>query len=157
MPLLRASMHSKNETIHIAQWPSVKEMHLVASRHYAFEGQCFVISAGTVLTKGEMIEGIKSLNLSNLSAIELINEIPGNYDDNIMTGGSCVIAPNGDFIAEPLYDSAQIIYTSIEPEKTIEGGLILDTDGHYSRPDIFRLNVNTDSQINVTFSNEKNL
>src|SRR4051794_11355477 len=38
MPLARAAMHAQDETIHVAQWPGVKDLHLLASRHYAFEG-----------------------------------------------------------------------------------------------------------------------
>src|SRR5262249_28070286 len=63
MPLARAAMHAKRETIHIAQWPAVKDLHLLASRHYAFEGQCFVIAAGAVLTRAEALVGFDSLGL----------------------------------------------------------------------------------------------
>lgn len=45
MPLLRAAMHAKHELVHVAQWPTVKEMNQVASRQYSFEGQCFVLAA----------------------------------------------------------------------------------------------------------------
>ncbi|HSL68900.1 MAG TPA: carbon-nitrogen hydrolase family protein, partial [Longimicrobiales bacterium] len=46
MPLARQALHEENEQIHIAAWPQVKEMNLIASRHYAFEGRCFVLCAG---------------------------------------------------------------------------------------------------------------
>lgn len=37
MPLARAAMHAKQETLHVAQWPMVKEMNLVADTdgHYS--------------------------------------------------------------------------------------------------------------------------
>ncbi len=35
-------MHVTGEQIHAALWPTVTAIHLVASRHYAFEGRCFV-------------------------------------------------------------------------------------------------------------------
>lgn len=38
MPLARAAMHAKQEFLHIAQWPIVKDMHQIASRHYALKG-----------------------------------------------------------------------------------------------------------------------
>src|SRR5262245_6207594 len=63
MPLTRAAMHAKRETIHVAQWPGVKDLHLLASRHYAFEGQCFVAVAGAVLTRGDVLAGFDSLGL----------------------------------------------------------------------------------------------
>jgi predicted amidohydrolase len=43
MPLARQAMHESGEQIHVAAWPHLKEMNLVASRHYAFEGRCFVL------------------------------------------------------------------------------------------------------------------
>jgi nitrilase len=48
MPLARAARHNEGEVLHFALWPAVTELHLLASRHYAFEGQCFVAAAGTV-------------------------------------------------------------------------------------------------------------
>ena len=38
MPLARQALHESGEDIHVAAWPTVKEMLQVASRHYAFEG-----------------------------------------------------------------------------------------------------------------------
>ena len=55
MPLARYTYHAQGEQIHIAQWPTVKTIHQVASRHYAFEGRRFVIAAGTVLHRDEVL------------------------------------------------------------------------------------------------------
>ena len=49
MPLARQAMHDSAEDIHVAVWPNVHEMVQVASRHYAFEGRCFVLAAGSLL------------------------------------------------------------------------------------------------------------
>jgi nitrilase len=38
MPLARYTFHGQQEQIHIAQWHTVKTMHQIASRNYAFEG-----------------------------------------------------------------------------------------------------------------------
>ena len=48
MPLARQAMHESAEEIHVANWPTVRDMYLVASRHYAFEGRCFVLAAGSI-------------------------------------------------------------------------------------------------------------
>ena len=42
MPLSRQTMHMAGEDIHIAVWPTVHEVHQMASLHYAFEGKCYV-------------------------------------------------------------------------------------------------------------------
>ncbi|MBA2340742.1 MAG: carbon-nitrogen hydrolase family protein, partial [Pyrinomonadaceae bacterium] len=39
MPLARQAMHTSGEHIHVAVFPTVHEMHQIASRHYAFEGR----------------------------------------------------------------------------------------------------------------------
>ncbi len=49
MPLTRQALHQQNEHLHIAVWPAVKDLHQLASRHCAFEGNCYVIAAGQVL------------------------------------------------------------------------------------------------------------
>ncbi|PYT06981.1 MAG: nitrilase, partial [Acidobacteria bacterium] len=64
MPLARQVLHQSGEDIHIAAWPQVKEMNLIASRHYAFEGRCFVIACGAVMRASELpveLEPIQSL------------------------------------------------------------------------------------------------
>ncbi len=151
MPLARAAMHAKHEMLHIAQWPMVKELNLVASRQYAFEGQCFVAAVGSVLSKGEILEGFYSVKNADKKALELLEEIPRQKNDLILKGGSAVIAPNAEYIVEPVYNKPSILYGEINPELVKEGNLFLDTDGHYSRPDVFQLHVNTQPQINVKF------
>jgi predicted amidohydrolase len=154
MPLARAAMHAENETLHIAQWPSVKELHQLASRHYAFEGQCFVIAVGCVLSRGEIMTGFHSLGQPDNEAAELLEAMPGGEEDLILKGGSAVIAPDSDYIKGPVFDEACILYAEIQPERITQGHLFLDTQGHYSRPDVFHLEVNDQPQSNVTFKSE---
>jgi predicted amidohydrolase len=155
MPLARAAMHAKKETIHIAQWPWVRGLHQLASRHYAFEGQCFVIAAGCVLTKGEIVEGFRSLGRKEDGALELLEAIPGGDEDLIMKGGSAVIGPDYRYVVDPVFEEQSIIYAELQLDRITEGHLLLDTDGHYSRPDVFHLEVNDQPQTNVTFDLEE--
>ena len=150
MPLLRAAMHAEREILHIAQWPGARELHQIASRHYAFEGQCFVVAASLLLRKSDIIDGAKSLGSSAEAGLVLLDEIPGESQDYIINGGSSIIAPNGSYLVEPVYERADIIYADIDPDLAAEAHLVLDTDGHYSRPDIFSLRVNRREQKNVS-------
>jgi len=152
MPLARAAMHAKKETIHVAQWPWVPGLHQLASRHYAFEGQCFVIAAGCVLSKGEVIAGFHSLGVKNSEALELLEALPGADEDLLLKGGSAVIGPDYRYIVEPSWEEPGIVYAELDLDRITEGHMLLDTDGHYSRPDVFRLEVNDRPQSNVTFT-----
>jgi len=151
MPLARAAMHNLGESIHIAQWPAVKDMHQVASRHYAFEGRCAVAAAGSYMRKRDVIEGFLSLDVDEPEALAMLEAIPGGPDDLIHSGGSALIAANGSYIAEPIFDEPGTLYGTVDMAQQTEEAQTLDTDGHYSRPDVFDLTVNTAPQPGVTF------
>ena len=154
MPLARAAMHAQGEILHIAQWPAAKELHQLASRHYAFEGQCFVLAAGSALSRGDILAGYYSRGQPGDEAAELLEEIPGEEADLILGGGSAVIGPDSHYVQGPVLDTACILYAEICPQRITEGHLALDTQGHYSRPDVFHLVVNDQPQVNVSFASQ---
>lgn len=129
MPLSRMAMHLSGEHIHAALWPTVHEMHQVASRSYAFEGRCFVASAGQLMQAREIPDG---LTLPELSA-------PTDY---LMKGGSCIIGPDGSYLAEPLFEQEGFITADIDLDRVLEERMNLDTAGHYNRYDVFNLEIN---------------
>ena len=133
MPLARQALHQRGETIHVASWPWVHEMHQVASRHYAFEGRAFVIAAGTVLRKRDLP-----------ADLELLQAIPGDPDTFLQRGGSAIIGPDGAYLAGPVWEEETIVTAEIDPQRVIEERLTLDVAGHYNRPDVFRFSVNTE-------------
>jgi predicted amidohydrolase len=129
MPLARQAMHDKRELLHAAVWPSVNEIHLLASRSYAFEGRCFVIAVGSVLRREHFP-----------TDLALINQMP--EEDHWMTGGSVVIGPRADILAGPVKHEETLVVAEVDPTKAIQESMTLDVSGHYSRPDVFRLLVN---------------
>ena len=154
MPLARATMHAQRETIHVAQWPGVKDLHLLASRHYAFEGQCFVAAAGAVLTRGDVLGGFDSLGHGLHPARTLLEAIPGDDATLLLRGNSAIIAPDASYLAGPAPAEATILYADLDLGRITQGHLALDVDGHYARPDIFQLMVNDRPQPNVRFASE---
>ena len=131
MPLSRQALHNENEMIHIALWPTVHEMHQVASRQYAFEGRCFVIAAGQMMQAKEIPAA--------LTLPEYLKNDPEKY---ILNGGSCVIDPKGNYLLTPQFDKEEILYCSIDNFDTaIKEKLTLDVSGHYNRWDIFDFTV----------------
>lgn len=137
MPLARQVLHEQAETIHVAAWPHGKERHQIASRHYAFEGRCFVLAAAMYLEKKSFPKDY-----------ELREELAGE-SDILLEGGSSVIGPDGCYIVEPVYGIEALVCAEIETERTLEESLTLDVGGHYSRPDIFSLTVRGRNQFAV--------
>jgi len=132
MPLARQAVHQSGEEIHVAAWPTVREMYQIASRHYAFEGRCFVLAVGQIL------------RASDLPAdLGLPQELEGKPESLIASGGTCIIGPDGAFIAEPVFDREEIVYADLDLGRIAEESLSLDVTGHYSRPDVFEFKVRT--------------
>lgn len=152
MPLARAAMHAKRETIHTAQYPTVHERHQIASRQYAFEGQCFVLASGCVLRKKDALEGFESLGNGDKEVFELLESM---RNDQLQRGGSAIISPDISYVVEPVFNNPATIYGELDLGIAQQMKLLLDTDGHYSRPDVFELRVNTRENKNVRFESEE--
>jgi predicted amidohydrolase len=129
MPPARQVLHEAGETIHVAAWPHGKEHHQLASRHYAFEGRCFVLAAALYVTKSMFPKDF-----------ELRDELQ-KQPDVILNGGSAIIGPDGAYVAEPVYGKETILLAQIDTDRAIEETITLDVAGHYSRPDVFDLQV----------------
>jgi len=127
MPPARQVLHGDGEIIHVAAWPHGKEHHQIASRHYAFEGRCFVLLAAMYLERGMFPQDY-----------ELRHELSGQ-PDVLLNGGSAIIGPDGAYIVEPVFGKEELIWAEIETERAVEESITLDVAGHYSRPDVFEL------------------
>jgi predicted amidohydrolase len=101
-------------------------MNLVASRHYAFEGRCFVIACGSIMRAREIP-----------AELELIESLKQNPDALVLSGGSAIIAPDGKVIAGPVFEAETILTADLDFSRIAEESLALDVTGHYFRPDIF--------------------
>ena len=126
MPLTRQAMHLAHEEIHIALWPTVHEMHQVASRHYAFEGRCFVVAAGQWVSADDLpIE----FDRSSVKETQLLR------------GGSCVVAPDGRYVLEPDTTGQDLLISEIDLDEIVGEKMTLDVTGHYQRDDVFEFRV----------------
>ena len=153
MPLARATMQGQHELVHVAQWPEVGELHRLASRHYAFEGSCFVLASGCYFTKGDLLSGLEGLGDAageTGAARELLASIAFEDGTPLRRGLSVIYCPNGQVVIEAEAGSEPVL-AKLDLRSAIEARMTLDTSGHYARPDIFCLNVDTSSQENLIF------
>lgn len=151
MPLCRAAMHAKRELFHVAQWPAVGELHQLASRTYAFEGQCFVLAAGCVLSRRDVLAGLASLGVTQGPVYEMLASMPGGPDHLYKDGGSAILAPDASYLAGPSFGRPDLLFADLDLALPTQGHLVMDVAGHYARPDVFRLEVDTRPQDGVTF------
>ena len=130
MPLARQALHDSGEDIHIALWPTVHEMHQVASRQYAFEGRCFVLAAGSLMRASALP-----------AELEPHPDRVTSADQFVLRGGSAIIAPNGSYMVEPVHDTPRILIADLDLARVREEQMTLDVAGHYARPDALSLSV----------------
>ena len=103
MPLARQALHESGEDIHVAAWPTVKEMLQVASRHYAFEGRCYVLAAGSLLRASALPR-----------ELEAHPAIVTSEQQFVLRGGSAIIAPNGRYVCEPVFDAPALLVADLD-------------------------------------------
>ena len=128
MPLARHAMHQSAEQIHVAAWPAVHDIHQLASRHYAFEGRCFVLAVGQLLRAGDMPKGLG----------RPVGQTRGRP---MVRGGSCIFGPDGALLAGPVFDRETILTADLDLRHIDEESMALDVTGHYNRPDLFTFGV----------------
>ena len=126
MPLARQALHDSGEDVHVAVWPTVHELHQVASRQYAFEGRCFVLASGALMRASSLPP-----------ELEAHPDRVSGPEQWILRGGSGIIGPDGNYIVEPVYDEAAILLADIDLRRTSEESMTLDVSGHYHRTELF--------------------
>ena len=66
-----------------------------------------------------------------------------------------MIGPDGQWIAGPVFGQECIVYADLDLEQVAREQFALDTVGHYSRPDIFELTVDTRRRPQVTWIEDR--
>ncbi|HLY97562.1 MAG TPA: carbon-nitrogen hydrolase family protein [Candidatus Angelobacter sp.] len=126
MPLARMAMHNSGEHIHVAVWPTAHDLHQLASRHYAFEGRCFVLAVGLMMPSSDLPQEFTATN-GQAAWVE--------------RGGSAIIAPNARYIVEPVFEREELIVADLDLTEIDKESMTLDVTGHYARPDVFRFDL----------------
>ena len=137
MPLARHVLHAAGEEIHVAAWPHGGEPHQLASRHYAFEGRCYVLAAAMLLAKSDLP--------ADFDLADDYRDGPGE----LLAGGSAIIGPDGAYVVEPVFGREELLVAEIDLERAREEKLTLDVAGHYARPELFELRVRRDRPAQV--------
>jgi predicted amidohydrolase len=130
MPLARQALHDSGEDIHVAVWPTVHERHQLASRHYAFEGRCFVLAAGSVMRASSLPPELE-VEPSRIPADSQL----------VQRGGSAIVGPDGEYVVPPLWDRPGVLVAEVDLERVRKESMTMDVSGHYSRPDVLAMSV----------------
>ena len=129
MPALRLALYGQGVTIWAAPTVDERPQWEVAMRHIAHEGRCFVVSACQWLPGSATALG-DPITLADRPA-----------DAPLIAGGSIIVSPMGEVLAGPLRGGEGLLVAEVDLGEIVRARFDFDAAGHYSRPDIFRLDV----------------
>lgn len=133
MPALRMHMYAQGVNLYCAPTADDRDTWLTTMQHIAFEGRTFVLTACQYIKRDAFGPDHESM----------LGDEP---DRVMMRGGSAIISPFGRILAGPDFSGETILYADIDQTEVARGKFDFDVTGHYSRPDIFNLTVDTRSK-----------
>ena len=134
MPLARYALMAAGEEIHCSHFPGSLGGEPMAAqidaaiRHHAMESGAFVVNSTCWLSDEQRTEIAPDESLAEL-----------------LRGGLCtaVVSPSGAYLAGPLPPGEDMAVAEIDLSEITRQKSLLDTVGHYARPDILRLRLDS--------------
>ena len=130
MPLARNAMYAWGTQIYVAPTWDCSDDWVLSLRHIAREGGMFVIGCCIAMRVEDIPERYEFATL---------------YPDGkewVNTGNSCIIGPNGHFLAGPVNMKEELLYAELDFQQILSSKRMFDVAGHYARPDVFKFSVN---------------
>lgn len=145
-PLARYSLMAAHEQIHCAQFPGsmvgniFSEQTEVTLRHHALESGCFVVSATGWLT-----------------AEQIAQIAPNEGLQKVLQGGcyTAIISPEGVHLCEPICEGEGMAIADLDFSLITKRKRMMDSVGHYARPDLFQLQVNNRAYTTIMSASDK--
>ena len=131
MPLARVALYESGVEIYVASTADDGDAWQQTLVHIARESRAYIVAPAHFQRESAYPEDFP-----------LAAEIAGA--GTIGRGGSAILAPDGAYMAGPLYDAEGILYAELDPARLLAERQRFDPVGHYSRPDVLQLTVRAD-------------
>jgi nitrilase len=128
MPLARFALYEAGVEIYVASTADDGDAWQSTLVHIARESRSYVVSPSAFQRASSYPDDFP-----------LASELEGA--GVLGRGGSAILAPDGTYLAGPLYDEEGILYAELDPSRLLAERQRFDPVGHYHRPDVLRLGV----------------
>jgi nitrilase len=130
MPLARFSLYESGVEIYVASTADDGDAWQATLVHLARESRAFVVAPSHFQRSASYPDDFPLRAL--LDGVEIVGR-----------GGSAILAPDGSYLAGPLYDEEGILYAELDPAVLRAERQRFDPAGHYHRPDVFEFGLTT--------------
>jgi len=144
-PLARYALMAQHEEIHVAQFPGslvgpiFAEQIEVTIRHHALESGCFVINS-----------------TGWLSEAQIASVTPNEGLQKALRGGcmTAIVGPEGRHVVPPLTEGEGLLIADLDLSLIVKRKRMMDSVGHYARPELVSLNLDPRPARPLHLSNE---
>jgi nitrilase len=141
MPLARYTIYAQGPDFYVAPTWDCGGGWVSTMRHIALEGRCWVLGNGTAMRGSDVPPDFPERA-----------RLFSDPDEWFNSGDSVIVSPAGSIVAGPLHEEHGILLADCDPSKARAARRTLDVAGHYSRPDVFRLDVTREVREPLRFS-----
>jgi nitrilase len=139
MPLARAAMYARGVDIYLAPTWDNSDTWLATLQHIGKEGRVYVVGVAPLLHGGDV-------------PADLRGDLYAETGDWMSRGRSAIVAPGGEVVAGPVAERAEILYAKTDLAEVRASRREFDPVGHYARPDVFTLTVDTRRRATAEFT-----
>jgi nitrilase len=141
MPLARFYLYAQGVDIWAAPTLAPGDAWVASMRHIAREGRCYVVGVNPCVH---------------------VDQIPADFPGRdqvwrpdeagewVESGNSVIVGPDGALLAGPAREEETILTAEVDLDAVRAARRMFDPVGHYNRPDVFRLSVDTRPRPAVT-------
>ena len=135
MPLARFYLYSQGVDVWVAPTLAPGDAWVATMRHIAREGRCFVIGANPCLRVDQIPPDFPDR--------ERVWRIDPDDPEWVEPGNTVIVDPNGQIMAGPARHEETVLVAELDLTQVRSARRMFDPVGHYHRPDVFRLAVDT--------------
>jgi nitrilase len=143
MPLARFHLYAQGVDVWVAPTLALGDGWIATLRHIARENTMFVVGVNPVLHADKIPATFPRRDDLVSAAYRAEN------GDWLEAGNSVIIGPGGDVIAGPVREREETLFADLDLGEVLSARRLRDPVGHYHRPDVFRLQVDTSPRPSV--------
>ena len=140
MPQARHALYAQGEDLHVSVWPGNPRNTADITRFIALEGRVWSLAANGLISLDDVPRDFP-----------LRDELEALGTTDYCRGGSAVAAPDGTWLVAPVAGDERLVIADLELGMVARERQNFDPTGHYSRPDVFRVEIDRQRHSPVHF------